>query len=313
MKGLALARGYYEDIVRPMLEAEFAAALPGIAAGLVGEGSECFGYDDLYSQDHDFGPDCCLWLTDEVAVRYGEALRQAYAALPSTYKGFNREHTSRQAAGRRGVMSVEQFYRNTLNGVAQPSSLMDWFKIPQEALAVATNGEVWEDAAGQFSARRNLLREGYPEEVRRKKLATRLAKMAQSGQYNYPRALRRGDSGSAYLAAAEFINHALGALFLLNERYMPFYKWRFRAAADLPLLQPVVKAVLAMTAGKDMGPEGEAKRLLIEEVCRDIGGTAALRYQVQMADDFLIPLAESLADGVTDASLRQLPLMFDLA
>ena len=55
-KGLELARAYYEQYGRPMLEKEFPDVLDRIAAGLCGHGSECFGYDDAVSRDHDFEP-----------------------------------------------------------------------------------------------------------------------------------------------------------------------------------------------------------------------------------------------------------------
>ena len=63
MKGLELSRLFYEELVKPMLEQKFAAYVPRIAAGLVGEGSQCFGYDDEISRDHDWGASICLWLT----------------------------------------------------------------------------------------------------------------------------------------------------------------------------------------------------------------------------------------------------------
>ena len=53
MKGLELAKAYYEEYGKPMIEERFPEYAGRIAAGLVGEGSECLGYDDLWSTDHD--------------------------------------------------------------------------------------------------------------------------------------------------------------------------------------------------------------------------------------------------------------------
>lgn len=55
MKGLDLSKLFYTEQVRPALAQRFPQLLPRIAAGLVGEGSQCFGYDDDLSQDHDWG------------------------------------------------------------------------------------------------------------------------------------------------------------------------------------------------------------------------------------------------------------------
>ena len=60
IRGLELSRKYYEEYGRPMLQEKYPEYVPRIAAGLAGEGSECLGYDDEFSSDHDYGPGFCL-------------------------------------------------------------------------------------------------------------------------------------------------------------------------------------------------------------------------------------------------------------
>ena len=84
MQGLELSRRFYEEYGAPMLHAQFPAWEDRIAVGLVGSGSECFGFDDDCSRDHDFGPDFCLFLPEEDVLDRKTAfqLERAYAGLP---------------------------------------------------------------------------------------------------------------------------------------------------------------------------------------------------------------------------------------
>ena len=196
MKGLEEARACYERYGRPMLREQFPDYEGRIAVGLVGRGSECLGFDDELSRDHDFAPGFCLWLTEEDEERIGLPLRRAYRALPLE-KAAQR---SAMAEESRGVHSIGSFYRRYTGSPGAPEDLMQWLSLPSHALAEATNGEVWRDDQGLFSSVRGTLLTGMPEDVRLKKLAARVITMAQAGQYNYPRCVRHGELGAAMLA-----------------------------------------------------------------------------------------------------------------
>ena len=73
MNGMELAERYYETYGRPMLHEKYPEYETRIAVGLVGEGSECFGFDDRISRDHDFGPAFCLWLEKKDYQEIGRA------------------------------------------------------------------------------------------------------------------------------------------------------------------------------------------------------------------------------------------------
>ena len=84
MKGLEIAEKYYLEFGKNMIDAEFADIKDKLAAGICGGGSECFGFDDDISKDHDFEAGFCIFIPDEDIIdRKTEfALERAYAKLP---------------------------------------------------------------------------------------------------------------------------------------------------------------------------------------------------------------------------------------
>ncbi len=235
MKGLELARKYYEAFGIPMIHDQFPEYEEIIAAGLTGSGSECYGYDDEISRDHDFEPGFCLFLPGEDIVDRKTAFRleRAYAKLPVEFEGFHRQKISPVGGSRHGVFRIEDFFMEKIGCLPEDLRPESWLRIPEYALAEAVNGEIFRDDAGLMEDQRKILR-SVPEDVRRKKLAGHLLLMAQSGQYNYQRCIRHGEPGAARLALDEFVRHAMSAVFLLHRRWMPYYKWSFRALRELP-------------------------------------------------------------------------------
>ncbi|MBD5642216.1 MAG: DUF4037 domain-containing protein, partial [Desulfovibrio sp.] len=216
MSGLQLAREYYQACL-PILESSIPDIMEFAAAGLVGEGSECFGLDDCISRDHDFGPGFCLWLPDEFLLANQSRVKNALMTLPAIFIG----QKCRELHGRLGALGIQGFYRNLTGLKAPPADWKQWLAIPENGLAHATNGEIFEDRAGIFSDWRSRLLEYYPEDVRLKKIAARVMTMAQTGQYNLPRSRERGDKVAAMLAQARFAEAAISFAYLLNKRYMP--------------------------------------------------------------------------------------------
>jgi len=52
---MRINKQFYEEAAAPMISRQFPAYESRIAVGVAGEGSDCFGFDDAISRDHDFG------------------------------------------------------------------------------------------------------------------------------------------------------------------------------------------------------------------------------------------------------------------
>lgn len=304
MNGLELARAYYEDCGRPMLERDFPALLPFLAAGLFGGGSECFGFDDEVSRDHDFEPGFCLFLPEEALIDRREEFRleRAYAALPKSFRGFARQRLAPVGGARHGVFRTEAFFRRALGSPNGVLTVEQWLTLPETALAEATNGELFSDPFGEVTRIRETLAR-YPEDIRRKRLAGQLWQMGQTGQYNFPRCLRHGESGAARLCCAEFVKAATAAVFLLNNRYQPYYKWSFRALRELPLLAALAQPLEALLSRSDEGQIEAVSAAVLALACQQ--GLCAETRECERA-------AYEVNDAIRDAELRNLHLLYTL-
>ncbi len=309
MQGLELSRAFYEQYGRPMLEEQFADVLDRIAVGLAGDGSECLGFDDDISRDHDFDAGFCLWIRDEDEPRFGFRLERAYAKLPKEFMGIKRCALSPVDGNRHGVITIGEFYTRFLGAVTAPDSHERWLYTPSASLAAACSGQVFTDPAGDFSSVRRILLQGYPEDIRKKKLAAHTVMMAQAGQYNYSRCMARNERGAAQLCIFEFVRHAISAVYLLNNRYEPFYKWAYRGMRDLPLLGHLGDALQAITELDNSEENAATKQAVIEDVATLFieafgrqGLTSALCGDLEKH-------AYSIQDKIETPSLRNMHIM----
>lgn len=310
MNGLELSERFYREYGKPMLEEQFADLLPLLAAGLFGSGSECAGFDDETSRDHDFEPGFLLLLPGEDVVdrKTAFALERAYAKLPKAFMGVSRGTVAPVGGARHGVVRTAEFFRDKVGAADGILTVSQWLTVPEHALFEATNGRLFFDGYGEATR----IREGlsaYPEDVRRKKLAGNLLLMAQAGQYNYMRCLKHGETGAAQLAVAEFVKAAMHTAFLLNGVYMPYYKWSFRAMRALPKLSMPAETLEVLLTTDNEPATAESKYGMIEDVSADVIDELMNQGLTKAICGDLEKHAYSVNDSIADGDIRNLHIL----
>jgi len=309
MTGMAASRELFRRRGLPMLERRFPDLIHRVAAGLVGEGSECFGFDDDLSHDHDWQPGFCLWLNDDDFNTASTAVQRAY--VEALHPMRNCSAPDGEASTRRGVFATGAFFFRFLNRSTPPETNADWLKLPEEYLAVCTNGEIFHDPLGEFSDFRSKLLDFYPQDIRLKRIVARCVTLAQDGQYNYPRCLERNETVAANHALARFIHAACSLVHLLHRRYKPFYKWMHRSLGRLPAPGPEVADHLDRLAD----PQGEAgqgsrdeRRDRVETVAEILVRTMRRMDVSDSSSGFLLKHAVVIRERIADPTVRRLPL-----
>ncbi|MBQ6230791.1 MAG: DUF4125 family protein [Eubacterium sp.] len=240
--GLKLSRDFYDKLGKAMIEEKFPEYAGRIAVGKAGSGSECFGFDDSLSRDHDFGPGFSMWLTDEDYDKIGEALQKEYEIILDKYISDRPEEAgeivssfrNEKAAKRSGVRKITDFYEEHTGYPNGPQRDGDYLTCEESGLAAAVNGEIYRDDLGVFTAIREKLQRHYPEYVSFLKIANLTTMLGREGQYNFKRVSARKDFTAAGLILSSAVKDALELIYLLNKTYAPHEKWLRKGIDGLP-------------------------------------------------------------------------------
>ena len=302
MQGIELVRQWYQQHLLPALESEMPETLGHCAIGIAGRGSECFGYDDDISRDHDFQAAACVWLTAQADSEFGFKLTRLFNKVCKESGADSSAKSSALGDSERHVMVIDDFLLRHLGYASVPNTWQQWLYTPEYAFAECVNGEIFHDGPRVFSEIRATLRHGMPEDVRIKKLAARAVMMAQSGQYNYSRCLKHKEPGAAAMALNEFVKNAVSMVFLLNFSFAPYYKWMFRAMRELPVLGSL---------GRDLENlfSADNKEQLIEKISSFIIAELKNQGLSELDDDYLEPHGFAMMSKIKSREIRTLHIM----
>jgi len=301
MKGMELSRRYFDEIVFPAFNKSAADVLELMTFGLSGPGSECYGYDDELSRDHDWGPRVCIWIPEELFVLQSEPLEAIYKKLESRFLGFGPVNRLDTRFRRDGILSTSRFFKNYLGTDQPPENLHDWLLLPEESLSLCTNGEIFRTGSMRFADMRQVLLSYFPEDLWLKKISSRCKASSQHGQYNLWRADSRNDQLAVEQHKARFIYETVSLVFLLNRRYRPVEKWMFKGLENLTILgKEITGDLLKVAATKP----GDTLRDIIEHSIERVIDELIRQGLTHQQGTFLYEYGISIEQQIVNTSLR---------
>jgi hypothetical protein len=323
--GLELARLFYLEVVKPLLDQQF----PGLrhTAALIGPGSEVLGFDSVRSTDHDWGPRLQVFLADEDAASTAGRVTQVLAArLPAAFRGYPTVFAAS------GAENAPASHWVTTTGLRQwltralgfdPTAevqLLDWLATPTQVLAELTGGAVFhdglaDDPGGGLAAVRATLA-WYARDVWLYILSCQWQRIAQEEAFP-GRCAEAGDELGCAVVTARLVHDLMRLVLLMERRYPPYSKWLGSAFARTKTgndMLPSLAAAVSATAWPDRerslcaALEAAARRHNDLAVTEPVDPAVRPRYyerpfRVLDSGGF----ARALRDAIADEQVRALP------
>lgn len=253
--GLQLGRLFYEEAVRPVLDARF----PGLVydAALIGAGSDKLGFDTAMSTDHDWGPSCVIFLREADIDLKADIEARLSLALPRTFYGYSTHFDESPLEEgtmvmtdvgegpikhRVNVTTVRAFVRRYLGfDIAVPPDALDWLTFPSQKLRTLTAGAVYHEGLGELRVMREMFA-WYPHDVWLYLMASGWTRIAQE-EHLMPRAAYAGDELGSALIGSRLVRDIMTLCFLMERQYAPYPKWfgtAFKQLHAAPTLLPIL-------------------------------------------------------------------------
>ena len=242
VSGADLARMFYIEVVRPLIEGRVHSA------ARLGSGSDVLGFDTHRSTDHGWGPQLHLF----VAAYEVDTLRTIIdSSLPEEFHGWPVRFGWDEVAVQHHVHVVPlgEWLESHLGFDPQVDiTVQDWLTIPQQLLLEVTAGAVFHDPDGDLRRVRSKL-EWYPNDIWLWLLACQWRRIAQEEAF-VGRTAEVGDELGSRIVAARIVRDLMRLCFLIERRYAPYSKWLGSAFRDLRIasdLTPHLDAALNAT------------------------------------------------------------------
>lgn len=246
MKGLELAERFYFEIVYPIIGKYFPILVNKYAAGLIGYGSDVLGHDDELSMDHEWGPRCYIWLSDEDYKLYSSDIdRILYKHLPQTFMGFPTRYSLDISKGgyvpdlngdihHIAITTVSRYMRIQYEIYNNSLDTIGWLSIPEQKLLELTRGKVFCDPIGYITS----VREKFhylPQDIWLYKL--KYAWLSLDKLHILTSCILRNDVLSTRLMISKLVERIVKLIYLLNKKYTPgTMKWFSKEFYQLPIL-----------------------------------------------------------------------------
>jgi hypothetical protein len=328
--GLLLCKRFYQEAVRPILDAGF----PGLvhSAGLLGSGSEVLGFDTARSSDHHFGPRVILFLAEGELAGLAPQIDAALGLnLPVHFLGHSTNFSvpDPNDNGVRHPAPVEYGPVNHLIEITTARvyfqcqlgldpwsefALEDWLVFEEQRLRSLIDGQVFHDGLGELEPLRCKLA-FYPTDVWLFLLAAEWAKIGQEEAF-VGRTSEVGDELGSRLVTGRLVHSLMRLGFLMENQYPPYSKWFGAGFAHLVCavtLTPALEGALAASAY----PEREGYLCQAYEIVARMHNELGITAPVAVQPSFYFgrpfkvihggTIAGQIQKAIGDERIRRLP------
>ena len=129
-------------------------------------------------------------------------------------------------------------------------------------------------------------------------------KMAQSGQYNFPRCNKRKEYVASRLALSEFMSVSMSLVYLLNHSYRPYYKWVHRGLLSLPILGKTAYDKMQRLSVLSLEKDYKEMEWIIEEFCVDCVKELKTQGLTSSSEAFLLMQGPEVLKRIKEPALR---------
>ena len=234
IKGLELNKGFYTDIVKPLLDKKY----PNLTytAALLGYGSDVLNLDTETSIDHNWWPRLQLFANDKNSIP--ELNNYFSFELPFLYKNFPVNFSK---AGYYGTIRMESTDKKPLNHLIEIITFedylkdrysidktnnftyKDWLNFTDQNLIEITSGLVFHDGLKKVNNTREELK-FYPLDICKLRLAV-LWNYIWNKEAFIGRSIALNDYIGLKINTGRIINYLIKILFYLENKYIPYSKW----------------------------------------------------------------------------------------